>query len=92
MNRAKPPRRGATLVDMLTSFPYATCACCTADNTSSILVGEVIAVLAVVAGENDFLSWHSDLFQKEVLKVVEVLEVLEDVEHLDHLDDLDHLI
>jgi hypothetical protein len=30
-----------------------------------VLVGEVIAVFAVVAGENDFLSWHNDLFQNE---------------------------
>jgi hypothetical protein len=30
-----------------------------------VLVGEIVAVLTVVAGENDFLSRHGDLFQTE---------------------------
>jgi hypothetical protein len=58
-----------------------------------VLVGEVVAVLAVVAGENDFLSRHSYLFRKEVIEDVEVVQVVEGtLDHLDHLDDLDHLI
>src|SRR5687767_10588821 len=74
MNRANPPRRGATLVDMLLRFLVqrvlvaARAILLPLDALrmqALVLVGEVVAVFAVVAGENDFLSRHSFLFQLE---------------------------